>query len=55
MQENELKLSGFINNQLKYVGDAADDCLEKLYKLLNVLEIEYDPNPPKNPAGGHLF
>lgn len=47
MQENELKLSGFVNNQLKYVGDTAEDCLEKLYKILNLLEIEYTPNPHK--------
>lgn len=47
MQENELKLSGFVNNQLKYVGDTADDCLEKLYKLLDVLDIKYDPIPNK--------
>ena len=47
MQENELKLSGFVNNQLKYVGDTAEDCLEKLYKILKLLEIEYVPNPRK--------
>ena len=47
MQANELKRSGFINNQLKYVGDTADDCLDKIYKILNILEIKYDPNPRK--------
>lgn len=47
MQENELKLSGIINNQLKYVGDTAEDCLEKLYKILKILEINYDSNPRK--------
>lgn len=45
MQENELKLSGFVNNQLKYVGDTAEDCLEKLYKILTILGIQYSPNP----------
>lgn len=47
MQENELKLSGFINNQLKYVGDTAEDCIEKLYKILKILEIQYNSNPRK--------
>ena len=40
-KENELKLSGSLNNQLKYVGDAAENVLEKLYKSLNLLGIEY--------------
>ena len=47
MQENELKLSGFVNNQLKYVGDTADNCLEKIYKILDILEIKYNPKPRK--------
>lgn len=41
MQENELKLSGLINNQLKYVGDATN-VLEKLYKSLDLLNIAHD-------------
>lgn len=43
MLENELKLSGCINNQLKYVGDTAEDGLNKLYKILDILELEYAP------------
>lgn len=41
MQENELKLSGSINNQLKYVGDAKN-VLDKLYKSLDLLNIAHD-------------
>ena len=40
-KENELKLSGSLNNQLKYVGDAAENVLEKLYKSLDLLGITY--------------
>lgn len=47
MLESELKLSGFVNNQLKYVGDTAEDCLEKIYKILDILGIQYSSNPRK--------
>lgn len=47
MQENELKLSGFVNNQQKYIGNTEEGCLEKIYKLLDALDIKFDPNPNK--------
>lgn len=41
-RENELKLSGSLNNQLKYIGDAAENVLGKIYKSLELLGITYD-------------
>ena len=55
MQENELKLSGFVNNQQKYIGNTEEGCLEKIYKLLDALDIKFDPNPNKTPSGGYIF
>lgn len=47
MQETELKLSGSMNNQLKYTGDTARDVLDKLYKALDLLGITYDRSPQR--------
>lgn len=45
--ENELKLSGSLNNQLKYVGDAVKDVLDKLFKALDLLDIQHGSTPKK--------
>lgn len=43
--ENELKLTGLLNNQLKYVGDTVENALNMLCTSLEVLGIQH--NTPK--------
>lgn len=40
-QENELKLSGSLSNQLKYVGDTVENALSKLCTSLDLLGIQH--------------
>lgn len=43
--ETELKLSGCVNNQLKYAGDMAESVLNKLLEALKLLNIICDGDP----------
>ena len=43
--ENELKLTGLLNNQLKYVGDTVENALNMLCTSLELLSIQH--NTPK--------
>ena len=43
--ENELKLTGLLNNQLKYVGDTVENALNMLCTSLEILGIQH--NTPK--------
>lgn len=45
--KNGLKLSGSLNNQLKYAGDATNNVLGKLIESLDLLGIQYDKTPKK--------
>ena len=49
MQENELKLSGFVKNQQKYIGNTEEGCLENIYKMIDALDSKFDLNTNKLP------